>query len=149
MCRAVKHLPPPAPHREIPRRSPSDTGGAMASPLLQTRWLSADKQNTPPPLLRKAWEGSGMGEWAWMVPIAEGFFKIKKKKEKIKKQKKEEKKNTRLLIRQSQVRSQFELYWSLASSGRPSVSSPRPARRRNQRQDTNFSPSRPVTEHQG
>lgn len=92
----------------------------MASPLLQTRWLSADKQNTSPPLLRKAWGGSGMGEWAWMVPIAEGFFKKRKEKE----TKERRKKNTRLLIRQSQVRSQFELYWSLASSGRPSVSSP-------------------------
>lgn len=141
MCRAVKHLPPDPLMLSLGHR------GAMASSLLQTRWLSADKQNTPPPLLRKAWGGSGMGEgWAWMVPIAEGFFKKLKKERKKKKEKKE---NTRLLIRQSQVRSQFELYWSLASSRRPSVSSPQPARRPNQGQDTNFSPTPPVTEHQG
>lgn len=146
MCRAVKHLPPPT--ARFPDALPRTQGGRwrarycrhVGSPL-------TNRTHLLPSFVRlgrvRGW-GSGRG---WCQSL-KGFSK-KRKKEKIKKQKKEEKKNTRLLIRQSQVRSQFELYWSLAWSGRPSVSSPRPARRRNQGQDTNFSPLRPVTEHQG
>lgn len=145
-----RQTPPPPLPPEIPRRSPSGPGG---------RWRARYCRHVGSPLTNRTHllpsfvrlggvrgRGSGRG---WCQSL-KGFFQ-KRKKEKKKKQKKEEEKKTPQGFWFVKVKFDHSLNstgaWRRADG--PPRLRPRPARRRKQGQDTNFSPSRPVTEHQG